>query len=254
MTTRANTARHRAEVTKTNSLAVIAKAVGDNAGTHGPPGCSHRCRFRPGPDQRYRSQRCRDQRSARIHLRFRPGSPVRLLRQRSRLPPPLPSPTRSRPFPLRRLPSSRPPSRLSRSRTPRPAPPALPAAGRRRGAPQRTGLSVASGNGATIAAAAYAQIGVVAGLHRAWPPTPWPPQASTSTAGRPVTCPSAAPWAPAKPARATSRTTRTAARAWPTSPFTSATAWPSTAAGTAGPPPCQSVNVGSGPVFIRVGG
>lgn len=31
MTTRAN-ARHRAEVTKTNSLAVIAKAVGDNAG------------------------------------------------------------------------------------------------------------------------------------------------------------------------------------------------------------------------------
>lgn len=34
MTTRAN-ARHRAEVTKTNSLAVIAKAVGDNAGTMG---------------------------------------------------------------------------------------------------------------------------------------------------------------------------------------------------------------------------
>jgi cell wall-associated NlpC family hydrolase len=32
MTTRANIARHRAEVTKTNSLAVIAKAVGDNAG------------------------------------------------------------------------------------------------------------------------------------------------------------------------------------------------------------------------------
>jgi len=32
MTTRANVARHRAEVTKTNSLAVIAKAVGDNAG------------------------------------------------------------------------------------------------------------------------------------------------------------------------------------------------------------------------------
>lgn len=35
MTTRANTARHRAEVTKTNSLAVIAKAVGGNAGTMG---------------------------------------------------------------------------------------------------------------------------------------------------------------------------------------------------------------------------
>ena len=34
MTTRAN-ARHRAEVTKTNSLAVIAKAVGDNAGDMG---------------------------------------------------------------------------------------------------------------------------------------------------------------------------------------------------------------------------
>ena len=34
MTTRA-TARHRAEVTKTNSLAVIAKAVGDNAGGMG---------------------------------------------------------------------------------------------------------------------------------------------------------------------------------------------------------------------------
>ena len=32
MTTRATVARHRAEVTKTNSLAVIAKAVGDNAG------------------------------------------------------------------------------------------------------------------------------------------------------------------------------------------------------------------------------
>ncbi|WP_426998334.1 NlpC/P60 family protein [Pseudarthrobacter sp. N5] len=32
MTTRANIARHRAEVAKTNSLAVIAKAVGDNAG------------------------------------------------------------------------------------------------------------------------------------------------------------------------------------------------------------------------------
>lgn len=32
MTTRATTARHRAEVTKTNSLTVIAKAVGDNAG------------------------------------------------------------------------------------------------------------------------------------------------------------------------------------------------------------------------------
>jgi cell wall-associated NlpC family hydrolase len=32
MTTRATIARHRAEVTKTNSLAVIAKAVGDNAG------------------------------------------------------------------------------------------------------------------------------------------------------------------------------------------------------------------------------
>jgi cell wall-associated NlpC family hydrolase len=32
MTTRATVARHRAEVAKTNSLAVIAKAVGDNAG------------------------------------------------------------------------------------------------------------------------------------------------------------------------------------------------------------------------------
>jgi len=32
MTTRATIARHRAEVTKTNSLSVIAKAVGDNAG------------------------------------------------------------------------------------------------------------------------------------------------------------------------------------------------------------------------------
>ncbi|MDQ0822628.1 cell wall-associated NlpC family hydrolase [Arthrobacter sp. V1I7] len=35
MTTRANSARHRAEVTKTGSLAVIAKAVGENAGTMG---------------------------------------------------------------------------------------------------------------------------------------------------------------------------------------------------------------------------
>jgi cell wall-associated NlpC family hydrolase len=35
MTTRATVARHRAEVTKTNSLAVIAKAVGDNAGGMG---------------------------------------------------------------------------------------------------------------------------------------------------------------------------------------------------------------------------
>ncbi|MCA4133830.1 NlpC/P60 family protein [Arthrobacter sp. M4] len=36
MSTRANTvARHRAEVTKTNSIAVIAKAVGDNAGGMG---------------------------------------------------------------------------------------------------------------------------------------------------------------------------------------------------------------------------
>ncbi|WP_445155202.1 NlpC/P60 family protein [Arthrobacter sp. Hor0625] len=35
MTTRATTARHRAEVTKTNSLAVIAKAVGENAGGMG---------------------------------------------------------------------------------------------------------------------------------------------------------------------------------------------------------------------------
>jgi peptidoglycan DL-endopeptidase CwlO len=35
MTTRAPIARHRAEVTKTNSLAVIAKAVGDNAGGMG---------------------------------------------------------------------------------------------------------------------------------------------------------------------------------------------------------------------------
>jgi hypothetical protein len=35
MTTRATTARHRAEVTKTNSLAVIAKAVGNNAGGMG---------------------------------------------------------------------------------------------------------------------------------------------------------------------------------------------------------------------------
>jgi len=35
MTTRATTARHRAEVTKTNSLAIIAKAVGENAGGMG---------------------------------------------------------------------------------------------------------------------------------------------------------------------------------------------------------------------------
>jgi cell wall-associated NlpC family hydrolase len=35
MTTRATVARHRAEVTKTNSLAVIAKAVGENAGGMG---------------------------------------------------------------------------------------------------------------------------------------------------------------------------------------------------------------------------
>lgn len=35
MTTRATAARHRAEVTKTNSLAVIAKTVGDNAGGMG---------------------------------------------------------------------------------------------------------------------------------------------------------------------------------------------------------------------------
>jgi hypothetical protein len=35
MTTRATVARHRAEVTKTSSLAVIAKAVGDNAGGMG---------------------------------------------------------------------------------------------------------------------------------------------------------------------------------------------------------------------------
>src|SRR6478736_7426007 len=35
MTTRATIARHRAEVTKTNSLAVIAKAVSDNVGGMG---------------------------------------------------------------------------------------------------------------------------------------------------------------------------------------------------------------------------
>jgi cell wall-associated NlpC family hydrolase len=35
MTTRATIARHRAEVTRTNSLAVIAKSVGDNAGGMG---------------------------------------------------------------------------------------------------------------------------------------------------------------------------------------------------------------------------
>ena len=107
--------------------------------------------------------------------------------------------------------------------------------------------------GATIAAAAYAQIGVgqdctalatnalaAAGInYHGWP-------AGYLSLGRTVSAAEAQPGDLA--------TTRTAARAWPTSLFTSATAWPFTAAGTAEPRPSYSVNVGSGPVFIRVGG
>ena len=209
MTTRA-IARHRAEVTKTNSLAVIAKAVGDNAGGMGRQAAVIAAASGLVLTERYRSQRCRHQRPARSHLRFHPGSPVFApanisaastiaISYEKPAVSTSPAPVVEAPKPVVEVQEAEPAAaagcRCNRQRWPHPLPQLrprlpLPAASAPRLPPPPTPSSASPRTAPR------------------WSPTRLPLWASTSTTGRQATCPWAAPSAPQKHSPATSLTTQ----------------------------------------------
>ncbi|MCU1541332.1 MAG: hypothetical protein JWM01_2279 [Arthrobacter sp.] len=160
MTTRANSARHRAEVTKTNSLAVIAKAVGDNAGTMGRQAAvvaaASGLVLTSGIAANAAETNVQRESTSASALEVQSGTPA-TISAASTIAISYEKPAVSTsPAPVVEV--AKPVLRVQDSKAGTPA-----AAGTRAasGASATTqGLSVASGNGAAIAAAAYAQIGV----------------------------------------------------------------------------------------------
>ncbi|MDN4642474.1 NlpC/P60 family protein [Arthrobacter sp. PsM3] len=251
MTTRAN-ARHRAEVTKTNSLAVIAKAVGDNAGGMGRQAAviaaASGLVLTSGIAANAAETNIQRDSTSASTLEVQSASPATISAASTiAISYEKPAVTTS-PAPVVEAP--KPVVKVQET------PAAVPAAGTNAGATASTAatpaLAVASGMGATIAAAAYAQIGIsqdctalatnalaAAGInYHGWP-------AGYLSLGRTVSAAEALPGDLAYYANGGSGMAHIAV--YVGNGMAVHGGW------NGGTTSLQTVNVGSGPVFIRVG-
>ncbi|MCB5290952.1 NlpC/P60 family protein [Arthrobacter sp. SO3] len=252
MTTRAN-ARHRAEVTKTNSLAVIAKAVGDNAGGMGRQAAviaaASGLVLTSGIAANAAETNIQRDSTSASTLEVQSASPATISAASTiAISYEKPAVTTS-PAPVVEAP--KPVVKVQET------PAAAPAAGTKAGATTATAatpaLAVASGMGATIAAAAYAQIGIsqdctalatnalaAAGInYHGWP-------AGYLSLGRTVSAAEARSGDLAYYANGGSGMAHIAV--YVGNGMAVHGGW------NGGTTSLQTVNVGSGPVFIRVGG
>jgi cell wall-associated NlpC family hydrolase len=248
MTTRANSARHRAEVTKTNSLAVIAKAVGDNAGTMGRQAAvvaaASGLVLTSGIAANAAETNVQRESTSASTLEVQSGTPA-TISAASTIAISYEKPAVSTsPAPV--VPAAKAVLKVQDSKAGN--------AGTQAGASAaKQGLNVASGNGAAIAAAAYAQIGVsqdctrlasnalaAAGISfHGWP-------AGYLSLGRTVGAGEARPGDLAYYRNGGSGMAHIAV--YVGNGMAVHGGW------NGGTTSLQSVNVGSGPVFIRVGG
>ena len=253
MTTRAN-ARHRAEVTKTNSLAVIAKAVGDNAGGMGRQAAviaaASGLVLTSGIAANAAETNVQRESTSASTLEVQSAAPATIsaastiaISYEKPAVTTTPAPVVEAPKPVVKVQET--PATRPRPPAPRSAPPPRPAGTK---AP-----AVASGMGATIAAAAYAQIGVgqdctalatnalaAAGInYHGWP-------AGYLSLGRTVSAAEAQPGDLAYYQNGGSGLAHIAV--YVGNGMAVHGGW------NGGTTSLQSVNVGSGPVFIRVGG
>lgn len=248
MTTRANSARHRAEVTKTNSLAVIAKAVGDNAGTMGRQAAvvaaASGLVLTSGIAANAAETNVQRESTSASTLEVQSGTPA-TISAASTIAISYEKPAVSTsPAPV--VPAAKTVLKVQDSKAGN--------AGTQAGASAaKQGLNVASGNGAAIAAAAYAQIGVsqdctrlasnalaAAGINfHGWP-------AGYLSLGRTVGAGEARPGDLAYYRNGGSGMAHIAV--YVGNGMAVHGGW------NGGTTSLQSVNVGSGPVFIRVGG
>ena len=251
MTTRATIARHRAEVTKTNSLAVIAKAVGDNAGGMGRQAAviaaASGLVLTSGIAANAADTNVQRESASASNLEVEVSAPghhfgclhhCHLLREAGC---DHHAGSRRRSTQARRRgsgPAAQAVATVNGSRTP--SAPKAPVCRQRQGQ--------------AIAVRSLRPAGRCAGLHHAGHQLPGRRGHQLPRLAGRLPVPRPDRQRRRGPARRPRSTTQTAARAWPTSLSTPATARLCTAAGTAEPTVMFSANVGSGPVFIRVGG
>lgn len=261
MTTRAN-ARHRAEVTKTNSLAVIAKAVGDNAGGVGRQAAviaaASGLVLTSGIAANAAEANVQRESTSASTLEVQSAAPATIsaastiaISFEKPAVTTTPAPVVEAPKPVVKVQETPTASTANTANTAKTASTkvgatAAPAAG-------TTAPAVASGMGATIAAAAYAQLGVgqdctalatnslaAAGInYHGWP-------AGYLSLGRTVSASAALPGDLAYYANGGSGLAHIAVYVGGGKAVHGG--W------NGGTTSLQSVNVGSGPVFIRVGG
>lgn len=255
MTTRAN-ARHRAEVTKTNSLAVIAKAVGDNAGGMGRQAAviaaASGLVLTSGIAANAAEANVQRESTSASTLEVQSAAPATIsaastiaISFEKPAVTTTPAPVVEAPKPVVKV-QETPTANTAKTASTKVGATAAPAAG-------TTAPAVASGMGATIAAAAYAQLGVgqdctalatnslaAAGInYHGWP-------AGYLSLGRTVSASAALPGDLAYYANGGSGLAHIAVYVGGGKAVHGG--W------NGGTTSLQSVNVGSGPVFIRVGG
>jgi hypothetical protein len=171
MTTRATIARHRAEVTKTNSLAVIAKAVGDNAGGVGRQAAviaaASGLVLTSGIAANAAETNVQRESAAASTLEVQSAAPATIsaassiaISYEKPAVSTTPAPVVEAPKPVVKVQEAAP----AEEAAPAPAAEAAPAvqatAAVKTAAPEAPKTTAASGQGAAIAAAAYAQLGV----------------------------------------------------------------------------------------------
>lgn len=255
MTTRAN-ARHRAEVTKTNSLAVIAKAVGDNAGGMGRQAAviaaASGLVLTSGIAANAAEANVQRESTSASTLEVQSAAPATIsaastiaISFEKPAVTTTPAPVVEAPKPVVKV-QETPTANTAKTASTKVGATAAPAAG-------TAAPTVASGMGATIAAAAYAQLGVgqdctalatnslaAAGInYHGWP-------AGYLSLGRTVSASAALPGDLAYYANGGSGLAHIAVYVGGGKAVHGG--W------NGGTTSLQSVNVGSGPVFIRVGG
>ncbi|MDP9983412.1 cell wall-associated NlpC family hydrolase [Pseudarthrobacter oxydans] len=255
MTTRAN-ARHRAEVTKTNSLAVIAKAVGDNAGGVGRQAAviaaASGLVLTSGIAANAAEANVQRESTSASTLEVQSAAPATIsaastiaISFEKPAVTTTPAPVVEAPKPVVKV-QETPTANTAKTASTKVGATAAPAAG-------TAAPTVASGMGATIAAAAYAQLGVgqdctalatnslaAAGInYHGWP-------AGYLSLGRTVSASAALPGDLAYYANGGSGLAHIAVYVGGGKAVHGG--W------NGGTTSLQSVNVGSGPVFIRVGG
>ncbi len=260
MTTRAN-ARHRAEVTKTNSLAVIAKAVGDNAGGMGRQAAviaaASGLVLTSGIAANAAEANVQRESTSASTLEVQSAAPATIsaastiaISFEKPAVTTTPAPVVEAPKPVVKV-QETPTANTAKTASTKVGATAAPAAGTAAATTQAP--AVASGMGATIAAAAYAQLGVgqdctalatnslaAAGInYHGWP-------AGYLSLGRTVSASAALPGDLAYYANGGSGLAHIAVYVGGGKAVHGG--W------NGGTTSLQSVNVGSGPVFIRVGG